>query len=60
LFVQEGVKVTTVAIGTHGRTGKHAAAVAGGHHGGQYYVVKDPKVLPKIYQRKPVGWRVRW
>ena len=46
------VQVSTVAIGTHGPAGstplQHIATVTGG----KYYVVNDPKALPKIYQRK--------
>ncbi len=52
LFVQAGVKITTVAVGTHGPAGSTPLQSLASTTGGQYYVVKDPKVLPRIYQRK--------
>ncbi len=52
LYVQAGVKITTVAIGTHGPPGSTPLQSLAAATGGQYYVVKDPKVLPRIYQRE--------
>ncbi len=52
LFKQAGVKITTVAIGTHGPAGSTPLRSLATATGGQYYVVKDPRVLPKIYQRE--------
>ncbi len=52
LFVQAGIKITTVAVGTHGAPGSTPLQSLAAATGGQYYLVKDPKVLPKIYQRE--------
>jgi len=52
--VRNPIKISTVAIGSHGAAGtmgntlqKIATAT-----GGKYYVVKDPRALPRIYQRE--------
>ncbi len=52
LYVQAGIKISTVAIGTHGPPGSTPLQNLATTTGGQYYVVKDPRVLPKIYQRE--------
>ncbi len=51
-YKQAGVKITTVAVGTHGPAGSTPLQSLASATGGQYYVVKDPRVLPKIYQRE--------
>jgi len=52
LFKQAGIQITTVAVGTHGPAGSTPLADIAAATGGQYYVVTDPRVLPKIYQRE--------
>ncbi len=47
-----GVKVTTVAVGTHGPPGSTPLKRISTYTGGKYYVVRNPKALPKIYQRE--------
>ena len=52
LYKQAGIQITTVAVGTHGPAGSTPLQDIAAVTGGQYYVVTDPKVLPKIYQRE--------
>ena len=49
---QLGVKVSTVAVGSHGKIGSTEMQRIATTTGGKYYVVKSPKALPKIYQRE--------
>ena len=51
-FKNAGIKITTVAVGTHGPAGSTPLRDIAAVTGGQYYVVTDPKLLPKIYQRE--------
>ncbi|GAA4435366.1 VWA domain-containing protein [Bremerella cremea] len=51
-FIQSGVKITTVAIGTHGPAGSTPLRQLAAQTGGKYYAVTDPKALPRIYQRE--------
>ena len=51
-FVDNKIKISTVAIGTHGPPGSTPLKRIASFTGGTYYVVKDPKALPKIYQRE--------
>lgn len=44
------VKVTTVAIGSHGLQGSKTMQDIATATGGKYYNVKDPRLLPKIYK----------
>ena len=46
------VKVTTVAVGTHGPPGSTPLQRIATQTGGKYYVVTNPKALPRIYQRE--------
>ena len=46
------VKVTTVAVGTHGPPGSTPLQRIASSTGGKYYVVRNPKALPRIYQRE--------
>ena len=51
-LVRLGVKVTTVAVGSHGSIGSSMMQNLARQTGGKYYVVKSAKALPKIYQRE--------
>jgi Mg-chelatase subunit ChlD/uncharacterized membrane protein len=51
-FIDEGIKVTTVAVGAHGPAGHKTLADIAKATGGKYYKVTNPKALPKIYQRE--------
>lgn len=44
------IQVSTVAVGTHGPAGSKVLQDLAQETGGRYYVVKNPKALPKIYQ----------
>ncbi len=46
------VKVSTVAVGSHGMIGSKQMQRIATMTGGKYYVVKSPRALPKIYQRE--------
>ncbi len=46
------VKITTVAVGTHGPPGSTPLQRIAKSTGGKYYVVRNPKALPRIYQRE--------
>ncbi len=61
LFIKQKVKITTVMVGGHGGPGGPGGA--GGQMqqtmqsiasqtGGKFYVVRNPKALPRIYQRE--------
>ncbi|MEM7312325.1 MAG: VWA domain-containing protein, partial [Planctomycetota bacterium] len=47
-----GVKISTVAVGTHGPAGSTPLRRISTFTGGKYYVVRNPKALPRIYQRE--------
>ena len=51
-FVQAKIKISTVAVGTHGPAGSTPLQRIANVTGGSYYVAKNPKALPKIYQRE--------
>lgn len=51
-FKSQGIKISTVAIGTHGAAGSTVLKNIAVATGGKYYEVNNPKVLPKIYQRE--------
>jgi len=51
-FSNASIKVSTVAIGTHGPAGHQVLQNIASATGGKYYVVKDPRALPRIYQRE--------
>jgi uncharacterized membrane protein len=44
-----GIQVTTVAVGTHGPAGHQTLQDLADATGGRYYVVNNPRALPKIY-----------
>ncbi len=46
------VKVTTVAVGSHGILGNQTMQNIATVTGGKYYVVRNANALPKIYQRE--------
>ncbi|MGD9719595.1 MAG: VWA domain-containing protein [Pirellulales bacterium] len=47
-----GVKISTVAIGTHGPPGSTPLQTIANRTGGKYYVVTNAKTLPRIYQKE--------
>ncbi len=51
-YVQNRIKISTVAVGTHGPPGSTPLQKIAKATGGKYWVVKDPRALPKIYQRE--------
>ncbi len=51
-FRQAGIKVTTVAVATHGPAASSPLKAIAAATQGNYYEVTNPKVLPKIYQRE--------
>lgn len=51
-FKKADVKVSTVAIGTHGTLGNAELERIATVTGGKYYVVRDPNALPRIYQKE--------
>ncbi|MCA9245907.1 MAG: VWA domain-containing protein [Planctomycetales bacterium] len=46
------VRVSTVAVGSHGMLGSNLMQQIASATGGKYYVVKQASALPKIYQRE--------
>lgn len=52
LLKQQQVKVTTVAVGSHGMLGSQEMQKIATFTGGKYYEVKSANALPKIYQRE--------
>jgi len=51
-YINANIKITTVAIGTHGPAGSTPLRQLATQTGGKYYAVTDPKALPRIYQRE--------
>ncbi len=49
---QLSVKISTVAVGSHGKIGSTEMQRIATTTGGKYYEVRSPKALPKIYQRE--------
>lgn len=49
-FKKNGIKITTVAVGTHGPPGSTPLQNIATATGGKYYVVTNPKALPRIFQ----------
>jgi hypothetical protein len=47
-----GVKISTVAIGTHGPPGSTPLQAIATQTGGKYYVVTNSRTLPRIYQKE--------
>lgn len=51
-FVDNGIKISTVAIGSHGPPGSTPLREMADATEGNYYVVTKPDQLPRIYQRE--------
>ncbi|MCO6459305.1 MAG: VWA domain-containing protein [Pirellulaceae bacterium] len=51
-YVNAKIKISTVAVGTHGPPGSTPLQNIAQQTGGRYYVVTNPKALPKIYQKE--------
>jgi len=51
-FVKEKITVSTVAVGTHGPAGSQVLQRLATQTGGKYYEVRNPKALPRIFQRE--------
>ncbi|PQO35433.1 VWA domain-containing protein [Blastopirellula marina] len=51
-IAKAGIKITTVAIGTHGPANSLELKKIATATGGKYYEVTNPKALPRIYQRE--------
>ncbi|MFI4874040.1 MAG: glutamine amidotransferase, partial [Blastopirellula sp. JB062] len=51
-IAKAGIKITTVAIGTHGPANSSELKKIASATGGKYYQVTNPKALPRIYQRE--------
>ncbi|HEV7280954.1 MAG TPA: VWA domain-containing protein [Pirellulaceae bacterium] len=51
-YIDGKIQVTTVAVGTHGAAGSNTLQKIANATGGKYYVVNNPKALPRIYQRE--------
>lgn len=49
-FKQAGIKISTVAVGAHGAVGHNTLKSIADATGGKYYVVKNAKALPRIFQ----------
>jgi uncharacterized membrane protein/Mg-chelatase subunit ChlD len=49
-FRKAGIKISTVAVGAHGPAGHATLQAIATATGGQYYVVNNPRALPRIYQ----------
>jgi len=51
-LIKQGVKVSTVAVGSHGFLGSKEMRSIATATGGKYYEVKSANALPKIYQKE--------
>lgn len=51
-YKQNNIKITTVAVAAHGAAGHQELQRIANRTGGKYYVVKNPRALPRIYQRE--------
>jgi len=49
-FVRQKIKISTVAVGAHGPAGHQTLQDIATATGGQYYVAKSAKALPRIFQ----------
>jgi uncharacterized membrane protein/Mg-chelatase subunit ChlD len=49
-FVKMGVKISTVAVGTHGGIGNNQMQTIATATGGKFYQVTNPRALPRIFQ----------
>ncbi len=51
-YKKAGVQISTVAVGSHGTPSSGPMQGIATATGGKFYVVSNPKALPKIYQRE--------
>lgn len=51
-FANAGIKISTVAVASHGALGSNRLRDIAKDTGGKYYEAKSPQALPKIYQRE--------
>jgi len=51
-FSQSQIKISTVAVGSHGPAGHQTLQNIANQTGGNYYVVSNASALPKIFQRE--------
>ncbi len=51
-YVSEGIKISTVAVGTHGPAGSSLLQNIAIDTGGMYYKASNPKLLPQIFMRE--------
>ncbi len=51
-YASAGIKISTVAVGTHGPAGSQLLQKIAQATNGSYYVASNPKVLPKIFMRE--------
>ncbi len=51
-FVNNQIKISTVAVGSHGPAGHQTLQKIATTTGGNYYVATNPAALPKIFQRE--------
>jgi len=53
-FKPEKIRITTVAVGSHGAAGTMGSTLQkiANDTGGKYYIVRNAKALPRIYQRE--------
>ncbi|MEZ6091615.1 MAG: VWA domain-containing protein [Pirellulaceae bacterium] len=51
-FANANIKISTVAVASHGSIGSNRLRDIAQATGGKYYVARSPKALPKIYQRE--------
>jgi uncharacterized membrane protein len=51
-FLDQKIKITTVAVGTHGPAGHQELQRIARSTEGKYYVVNNPQALPRIFQRE--------
>ncbi|MBN2476608.1 MAG: VWA domain-containing protein [Pirellulales bacterium] len=51
-LIQDKVTISTVAVGAHGPAESRLLANIASAAGGKYYACKNPKALPRIYQRE--------
>jgi uncharacterized membrane protein len=52
LLVDGKVTVSTMAVGSHGMLGNQVMQDIAAKTGGKYYVVRDPRALPRYYQKE--------
>lgn len=51
-FKNMKIKISTVAVGTHGAAGSKTLSDISKFTGGKYYKVANPKMLPRIFQKE--------